>query len=85
MKKYTMLLGIAAMMVAAPMFVSAHCGSCDAKAKKESVCTKKGCEKDCKCKKAACTKKSCEDGCKCKKASAAKKCCGTAGKSCKTK
>jgi len=81
-------MALAAMMVAAPMVVSAHCGTCGTDAKqseKKSCCpaaktcdAKKTCtkeeSKDCsKCpKKAACTKEGCKDGCKCPKEAAAK-------------
>ena len=89
MKKCTMLMALAAMMVVAPMLVSAHCGSCGSDTKKSAKktccaskgkkcvkkeCTKKECKKDCKCaKKEACTKEACKDGCKCPKKADAKK------------
>jgi len=80
MKKLTMLMTLAATLVAAPLFVSAQCcpaarkdggQSCGAA---KAKCARVECKEACKCPaKAACAKEGCKEACKCPKAAEAKK------------
>lgn len=78
MKKCTLLMTLAAVMVVAPMMVSAQ--TCSAAAGKTSCCpvkderAKEACKDASKCPaKAACSKEGCEKASKCSKAAKEKK------------